>query len=69
MTGKLSLPLTELGRYWKALIRGHGQEVRFKYVAFGMTISYMIIGYMSPKCIPKIGTIGQHLEVITIQKF
>lgn len=59
MTEKPSLPFTELGRSWKALIRGHGQEVSFKYVAFGMTISYMIIGYMSLKCIPKIGTFGR----------
>lgn len=69
MTGKPPLPFTELGIYWKALIRGHGQEVSFKYVAFGMTISYMIIGYMSPKYIPKIGTIGQHLQVIKTQHF
>lgn len=59
MTGKPSLPFTELGRYWKALIKGHGQKVSFKYVAFRMTISYMIIGYMSLKCIPKIGTFGR----------
>lgn len=59
MTGTPSLQFTELGRYWKALIKGHDQEVSFKSVAFGMTVSYMIIGYMSLKCIPKIGTFGR----------